>query len=229
MKREMKNMLFKNKKPIIVTVHGFGKNLSHEFDPFSKYFRKRRYQVIQFDMYDINNPHDTDYKEWIKKAENAMKEVVKEDRDIILLGFSMGGVIASYLASIFPVKMLILCAPAFQYLDLPKITAQGVKLIKNIGKASDGNSVDSKRTKAFTEVVSNYKESIYQVDCPVLFIHGTSDEIIPVDSSRDAYKELTVKKRMILLEGAKHRFLYDGMMEQTAFVIIEQAIKENLF
>lgn len=222
--------MFLNKnKPIIVTVHGFGRNLSHEFDPFAKYFKKRRYEVVQFDMYDLNDDNDIHYKDWIARAEKKMQEVVKKDRPIILLGFSMGGVIASYLASIYKVQMLILCAPAFQYLDLPKITAQGVKMIKKLGRGSDGNSVSSKRTRAFTEIVSNYKESIYQVDAPVLFIHGTSDEIIPLDSSRDAYKELVGKKRMILLEGAKHRFLYDGVMEKTAFTIIEQGIKGNLF
>ncbi len=222
-------MFFNRNKPIIVTIHGFGKKVSHEFDPFAKYFRSKRYEVIQFDMYDVENDEDIHYKDWISRAENQMQEIVKKNRPIILLGFSMGGVIASYLASIFPVKILILCAPAFQYLDLPKITAQGVKLIKSIGKGTKADTIDSKRTKAFTEVVSNYKASIDLVDCPVLFLHGTSDEIIPVESSREAYKNLDSKKRMILLEGAKHRFLYDGIMEKTAFVIIEQAIKGNLF
>lgn len=222
-------MLLNKNKPIIVTVHGFGKNLSHEFDPFTRYFKKKRYDVVQFDMYDLNNPDDIHFQDWIARAEKNMQMVEKKNRPIILLGFSMGGVIASYLASIYPVKLLILCAPAFQYLDLPKITAQGVKLIKKIGKGTDGNSVDSKRTKAFTEVVSTYKASIDLVDCPVVFIHGTADEIIPIDSSRDAYKNFVGKKRMILLEGAKHRFLYDGVMENTAFTIIEQAIKGNLF
>lgn len=221
-------MILNRNKPIIVTVHGFGKNISHEFDPFTQYFKKKRYDVVQFDMYNLNDPDDIHYKDWIARAEKVMLEVQKKNRPIILLGFSMGGVIASYLASIFPVKMLILCAPAFQYLDLPKITAQGVKLIKNFGKGAE-KTVDAKRTRAFTEIVSNYKASIDQVDCPVLFIHGTNDEIIPVESSRDAYKNLEGKKRMILLEGAKHRFLYDGIMEKTAFTIIEQAIKGNLF
>ena len=221
-------MILNKNKPIIFTVHGFGKNLSHEFDPLAKYFKKKRYEVVQFDMYDINNPTDTDYKLWIHKAEKKMQEIMKEKRPIIILGFSMGGVIASYLASIYPCEQLILCAPAFEYLDLPKITAHGVKFIKNIGKASDGDSVDTKRTRAFQEVVSNYKESITQVECPVLFLHGMADEVIPIDSSRDAYKKLTGKKRMILLEGAKHRFLYDGMMERTAFTLIEQSIKGNL-
>ena len=222
-------MIF-NKKPIIFTVHGFGRNLSNEFNPIAKYFKKRRYEVIQFNMYDLNDPEDVNYSDWIERAEQALQEQLKKERPIIILGFSMGGVIASYLASIYPTELLILCAPAFQYLDLPKITAQGVKFIKKIRHGEDNKSpsIDSKRTLAFTEIVSQYKESIYSVDCPVLFMHGTADEVITVESSRNAYENFEGKKRMILLEDAKHRFLYDGQMERCAFTIIEQAIKGNI-
>ena len=216
------------KKPIIYTVHGFGKKLSHEFDPLCSYLKKKHYEVIQLDLYDLNNEEDIHHADWIKKAETGLQEVLKRNIPVIILGFSMGGVIASYLASIYPVQSLILCAPAFQYLDLPKIGAQGVKFIKNLSKGNESHSISSKRTKAFTEVVSNYKNSIEHVNCPVLFLHGSDDEVIPVDSSRNAYQLVSSKKRMILLEGAHHRFLYDGQMEKTAFVIIEQMIKGNL-
>ena len=43
----------RRKKPIIVTIHGFGRNLSHEFDPLARYLKAKKYEVIQFDMYDI--------------------------------------------------------------------------------------------------------------------------------------------------------------------------------
>ena len=38
----------RRKKPIIVTIHGFGRNLSHEFDPLARYLKARKYEVIQF-------------------------------------------------------------------------------------------------------------------------------------------------------------------------------------
>ena len=36
----------RRKKPIIVTIHGFGRNLSHEFDPLARYLKARKYEVI---------------------------------------------------------------------------------------------------------------------------------------------------------------------------------------
>ncbi|MGN1276209.1 MAG: alpha/beta hydrolase [Floccifex sp.] len=216
------------KKPVIFTVHGFGKKLSHEFDPLANYLKKKHYQVIQFDMYDLKDTEDVDYKKWIQKAEVKLQEQLRKKKEIIVIGFSMGGVIASYLASIYPVKTLILCAPAFQYLDFSKISAQGVKLIKNISKGKESHSMSSSQTKAFTEIVSHYKTSIEHVTCPVYFLHGSDDEIIPVESSKNAYKKVSGYKRMFVIEGGFHRFLYDGRMEQSAFVLIEQMILRNI-
>ena len=134
----------------------------------------------------------------------------------------MGGVIASYLASIYKVQSLILCAPAFEYLDLRKVTG--------LFKKTDQKGPSSKQYQAFTKVVSQYKESISQVDCPTLILHGTNDEVISPSSSTHAFKKLPAsKKRLLYIEGAKHRMLYDGQMEQTLFTLIEQMLENKIF
>ena len=61
-------------------------------------------------------------------------------------------------------------------------------------------------------------------------LHGTSDEVIAPSSSTHAYKKIPVqKKRLIYIEGAKHRMLYDGRMEQTVFTLIEQMLEGKIF
>lgn len=212
----------RRKKPIIVTIHGFGRNLSHEFDPLATYLKAKKYEIVQFDMYDINNPNDANYKEWIERCETKLSLAIKQNPHVILIGFSMGGVIASYLASIYKVQSLILCAPAFEYLDLRKVTG--------LFKKSDQKGPSSKQYQAFTKVVSQYKESISQVDCPTLILHGTQDEVISPSSSTHAYKKLPAhQKRLLYIEGAKHRMLYDGQMEQTLFTLIEQMLENKIF
>lgn len=219
---------FKRKeKTIIITIHGFGKNVSHEFDQFKKYMDPKKYEIIQFNMYDPFNPKDDNYTKWIKKAEQVINKY--KGKEIIILGFSMGGVIASYLASIYKVKKLILVAPAFQYLDLSKVTNHGINMVKNLTKKTKEETIPSQsQTKAFQTVVSKYKESIAQVDCPVFILHGTKDEIIPIESSRSAYKKINAPKRLIFIEGGKHRMMYDGKMEKCVFTLIEQFILGNI-
>lgn len=224
-------MLFFNpaKKTAIVTIHGFGKRTHTEFDPLARYFKSRKYDVIQFDIYNINDPNDADYKEWIRRCESKMHETMDTYKHVVLIGFSMGGVIASYLASIFNVDQLILSAPAFQYLNIQKITEYGLKAIQNLRSSGDSQQTpSSKQTNAFQEIVSHYKETISQVDCPVLIIHGTDDEVIPVSSSKDAYQKIHSKKRLILFEGGKHRMLYDNTIQNTIFPIIELMIEKKL-
>lgn len=221
----MRMSLFnRRKKPIIVTIHGFGRNLSHEFDSLARYLKAKKYEVIQFDMYDLNNPNDANYKDWVQRCEAKLSLAIKENPNVILIGFSMGGVIASYLASIYKVQSLILCAPAFEYLDIKKVTG----LFKKSDKEKKGPS--SKQYQVFTKIVSQYKESISQIECPVLMLHGTSDEVIAPSSSSHAYKKIPAqKKRLIYIEDAKHRMLYDGRMEQTIFTIIEQMLENRIF
>ncbi|MBB5182266.1 alpha/beta hydrolase [Catenisphaera adipataccumulans] len=210
-------------KPVIVTIHGFGKRLHHEFDPLADYFRQRKYEVIQFDIYDVDNAQDADPDVWIKRCTQQMKKVCAQHDNVVLIGFSMGGVIASYLATIFPVKRLILAAPAFQYLDTRKIVEYGVKAVNKWRKSEPETpeKPSPEQTNAFTSIVSQYKDSIENVYCPVLMIHGTDDEVIPPASSRNAYKKIPGKKLLLFIEGGHHRMLYDHTLQDEIFPILE--------
>ena len=103
----------KKQKPVVITIHGLGKRMHHQFDSISDFLRKNGYDVIQFDLFDYDNYQDVDYKIWIERAEQQVREAQKKyHNNIVLFGYSMGGVIATYLATVFPVKKLILSAPA---------------------------------------------------------------------------------------------------------------------
>ena len=159
----MRMSLFnRRKKPIIVTIHGFGRNLSHEFDSLARYLKAKKYEVIQFDMYDLNNPNDANYKDWVQRCEAKLSLAIKENPNVILIGFSMGGVIASYLASIYKVQSLILCAPAFEYLDIKKVTGLFKKSDKELEGMIDGGIKEipfGTRSQRQDYFVSNGKNS----------------------------------------------------------------------
>ena len=38
-------LFFKKKQKVIITIHGFGKNVQHEFDPLAKHIDKKKYHV----------------------------------------------------------------------------------------------------------------------------------------------------------------------------------------
>ena len=57
-------------------------------------------------------------EDWIKKAEDEIEKIINANyKEVYVIGHSMGGVIASHLASKYKeVKKLVLAAPAFHYL-----------------------------------------------------------------------------------------------------------------
>ncbi len=222
-------MLWKFKKrPVVVTVHGFGARTSHEMDDLAAFLKQNHYDVVQFNLYDINDPTDANIKAWIERAEQALQNAFRKTDEVYLLGFSMGGVIASYLATLFPVKCLILVAPAFHYINL-QMAKTATKKTFSSSSSSTKVSPSRAQTKAFTEIVNMYKESIAHIECPVLILHGTKDEVIDYSSSVSEYKRIPhERKRLLLVEGAPHRMLYTKAFENTAFQIILAMLQGKL-
>lgn len=226
-------MFFFQRKPkkVLVTIHGFGKRAHHEFDDLYVALKNDDYDIVLFDYFDPKDEQDVDYETWVQRCEDKVKEYIREYDQISILGFSMGGVIASYLSTIFPIEKLILVAPAFQYLNASKLVEYGLKGLRAFTNQESipKNLPSSQHVYAFTEVVAQYKESITQVDCPVLFLHGTNDEVIPVSSSKDAYQKAKGEKLLLLVEGGKHRMLYDGTFQEQLYPILQLMMDDKLF
>ena len=219
----------KKKKPLILTIHGFGKKRHQEFDPLCQYLKVKGWDCIQFDIYSLKDPEDAHFEQWIQRCEEQIRSALSLKRPIILIGFSMGGVIASYLASVYPVQSLILVAPAFRYFDLQKLGSYSWHALRKL-TAKEKSVPSSLQTRSFMDVVDHYKDSVYHVSCPLLILHGTKDEVIPYESSRNIYNDLqTSKKCLLLIEGGKHRMLYDGLgHEKPCFKIIESMLNNEL-
>jgi len=106
------------KLPVLYCIHGFGVRRSVEFEPLKKYFESKGHTVITIHLFDQSDETDTDPQVWIQRAKDGLEPLIKENRRVWLVGFSMGGVIASHLASLYPVERVVLLAPAVYLLHL---------------------------------------------------------------------------------------------------------------
>ncbi len=228
------DIFFNREKPVLFCVHGFGVRRTHEFDELKLHFENIGYTFVIPEIYDQTILDDIDPNEWLSRIEKPLKQLINQNRKVILIGFSMGGVIASYFAAKYKVERLILLAPAFEYITVKAIldTVEGVA--RNIIKKPEINQSDypplpDQFTPTFREIVSRCKESIKHISCPILIFHGTSDETIPLRSSEYAYESIYhLNKRLLILKNVNHRILDDLSYKQDVFVIMEDFIRNRI-
>lgn len=217
--------------PVIITVHGYGRRCQHEFDNFALWGKKDGFAIVQFDMYDLFDESDCDWKTWLSRAKEQVKEYKKQGRTIYLAGFSMGGVIASYLAATFQVDRLILLAPAFSYINMDLVGGVITKTASSLwsNEKKEEIKLPSGFYSAFMDVVKNLKKYIGDVECPVLILHGDEDEVISLKSSLWAYDKIPHdRKKLIILHEGHHRLLMDTKVNWECYQLMKLFLKEEL-
>lgn len=229
------DQLFANKnKPVLFCVHGFGVRRTHEFDELNYFFKNKGYSIVIPEIYDQTILDDIDPNEWLRRVEIPLKELIEQNKKVVLIGFSMGGVIASYFASKYKIDRLVLIAPAFEYITVKAILDSVEGVARNIIKKPEINTSDypplpDQFTPTFREIVSRCKESIKQISCPVIIFHGTSDETIPLRSSEYAYDSIYhQKKRLFILKSVNHRILDDINYKQDILHMIHDFVDNKI-
>ena len=212
-------MLFRK---AILIIHGFAGGTYDEEDLASFLELEPFYDVFQFTLPGHKkNLSKVKYNEWIEYSENKLKWLIDNNyRNIYLIGHSMGGVIATYLATKYKeVKKLVLAAPAFQYLKVEneklKISSS-IKSTPNIVKTYGRNEIISRLLKLnplvlkeFTTLIKQYYNVTKNLTCPVLIIQGKNDNIVPLSSSSHVYN--TVKsniKKIVYVDNLTHDVFY---------------------
>jgi esterase/lipase len=222
------------KLPVLYCVHGFGVRRNVEFEPLKAYFESKGHTVITIQLFDQSDETDTDPKEWIQRAKDGLEPLINDKRRVWLMGFSMGGVIASHLASLYPVERVVLLAPAFEYVTLQTVKNVATNAVRSLlNKPKPNGSVypalPDSFAPVFRSVIASCKDSISQIDQPVLFLHGSDDEVIPVRSSQNAYRKIWHSDKLLLvIEGVLHRILDDQDHQEDILHIIDDFFNGKL-
>jgi esterase/lipase len=162
--------------------------------------------------------NDVTYEEWIKVAENSFLRMIEDDDEIYLIGFSMGGMIASYLAAKYNVKKLVLLATSGKYLDFKQIRMDLHEVIRDGMKGElesnqhythykkKSGKVPMRANIEFIKLVQYTKPFLNEVDVPVLIAHGKKDGMVPYKTAYYLDKKIqSENKELILLEESRHQ------------------------
>ena len=215
----------------IVIIHGFTGNL---YD--NEYLMNYLEDDMLFDVYAETLPgHNKDrfsnatVEDWKKSVDDLINRLIDRGyTSIYVIGHSMGGVLASYVASRHPeIKKLVLVNAAFDYFNF-KQNKEDIKE-KSFTKYSH---IWQKLVRTspimmneFRKIVDEGKEFLKGVNCDTLILRSKEDAIIPNDTADLIYESIDSKNKYLTdVIDASHRLL-NGSKKEIASEYIRLFLK----
>jgi carboxylesterase len=167
------------------------------------------------------------YKEWIGHAEQALQELMEQCETIYVIGFSMGGLIASYLAVHYPVQKLVLLSAAAYYVNPAQLAVDIKEMVRDSFRGNLANNelfIRYKRkfketpigaTLQFRSLVSIVKPLLDGVTVPTFIAQGECDGVVPPKSAQYLYNKIGAEqKKLIYYQNSKHLICHSEEREE---------------
>lgn len=201
-------------------IHGYTGG-PHEIEPLANFLKRK----TNWNIYTPTLPghgyelslEGISHEKWLVAAEDAFKNLKKRCNVVYVIGFSMGGMIASFLAGKYEVDKLVLLAPSRKYISLRKMTRRiGEVIIDGFRGRLDDNvfytnykrkrgNVPLQANIEFTKLVNYTKPYLQRITAPVLIAHGMEDSVVPLKSVYALDKEIAAReKQIVLFERSDH-------------------------
>ena len=198
----LNGVLFKAEKPrgFIFYIHGNGGSVN-SWAHISHVYTDLGYDMFLLDFRGYGKSEgEIESEEQLYQDNQTVYDLFKKkysEKNIVVLGYSIGTGMAAKLASDNAPKLLILQAP---YYNLTEMMQQNFSLIPGF--------------------ILKYKfttnEYLKKCKMPVVLFHGTADEIIPFENSLKLKKEFKKGDTLIPLEGETHNLITDNLEYQAA-------------
>lgn len=201
-------------------IHGFT-GAPSEVEPLVKYLQKHTNWEIAVPTLpghgDTLKLKGVEYNNWIEHAENELKRLIEKCETVFVIGFSMGGMIASYLAVHYPVTKLVLLSAAALYVNPRQLFLDICEVVKDAfrGRLSDNELYNRYKRKIkatpitatlqFRRLVAAIRPMLNQVKIPTLIAQGEIDGVVPPKSAQYLYNHIGASsKKLIFLKESKH-------------------------
>lgn len=225
----------------ILFLHGFSGGV-YEIEPLAAYLKERgNYEIVAPTLSGHGETllmKSYKAKDWLMEAEVAYRQLARRVDEVIVVGFSMGGLLAMYLAVRYPVKKLILLSAAAKYVspsqlarDLKGVAADAIHSNLNDNQLFQHylyklRNVPFSSTVEFMKVVRTVEPYMEKITCPVFIVQGKQDGIVPSQTAQYVYSRLTMEEKSIYYsEKGKHLICYSEDYEKwfaQAYTFIQQ-------
>lgn len=157
------------------------------------------------------------YEVWLEETQEALENLQTTCDTIYLIGFSMGGMIAAYLAANNEIDKLVLLSTARKYLSFKYMSYYVAEMIRDgfRGKLHENDMYNHYKTKVgnipfranveFMKLVYQTKPYLKEVASPVFIAQGHKDGMVPFRSAYSLEEEIgSDKKEIVFFEEVNH-------------------------
>lgn len=158
----------------------------------------------------------TGRESWKSSVKSAVEAYLKSYDTLILVGFSMGGLLSTYMTE-YPLRGIV-------FASTPVFLSGASKVVKNLEKdfwtyakqyARATIKVPPKSLSEFMHLLKETKSLRFKnVKCPCLVMHAKDDDIAHVSSAKYIYENLGGEKRKIIYERGGHKVFCGECGEQ---------------
>lgn len=208
----------------VLFIHGFTGG-AYEVQPLVTFVRNQTDWVVEVPTLpghglrlDLEN---ATAESWLMEAEQAIQRLQRKVDKLIVVGFSMGGLIAMYLTLRYPVDKLVLLSAAAKYIsprimlnDFQSMLTESIKrtyepsLFARLFKYKLKNT-PLRATFEFLRIVKAVQPYYGQIKIPVCIVQGAQDQIVPFSAAVHLFKEIgSTQKMLITSPFARHHVCY---------------------
>lgn len=173
----------------------------------------------------------TSWRDWLRSAQDAYYDLSTSCDAIYMVGFSMGGAIATILASSMKPQKLVLIAPAF-FLNgwRIKLSTLFSLLFKKLPSGYHEESPVREYQYLVNEYLSYYwpsqacslkklavlaRRSLNKVESKTLILAGSRDTIVPIKSAKFAYERIAASEKVLeIFQDGEHDLLSGPQSKQ---------------
>jgi len=205
----------------VLCLHGFTGS-PKEVEPISRYLKTHTDWLIKTPILPGHGVElalkGVGYKDWIRTAEEELEKMIECCERVSICGFSMGGLLGSWLAAKYPVEKLVLLSPA-AYVAGPLLMGKDFAGFLKSLLCGEKPPQMQKYKKVFHVPISAYLEFLKlarlirprfrEVRIPTFIVQGKRDAVVPVKSAQYVFEAISSEhKRLVLCEQADHMICY---------------------
>jgi len=201
-------------------IHGFTGG-PYEIDPLRTYLEEHTDWRVEVPVLtghgDELDLEDVPYEVWLEDAKQALEALQASCDRVYVIGFSMGGMIAAYLAGTHDIDKLVLLSTARRYLSFKYLSYYVGKMIGDgfKGKLQENEMYLHYKSKIgqvpfrsnieFMKLIHDTKDYLEDITSPVLIAQGQRDGLVPYKTVYALEDEIGSKeKEVVFFEESDH-------------------------